>query len=99
MTNERILSIACLWDIAIKIRTGKLTPLAPYDEAVIRELMTQNQIMLLDIKVSHTAVIATLPLHHRDPFDRMLIAQSLVDGIPILSADPMFDLYGVERNW
>lgn len=54
---------------------------------------------LLPISVSHTAQVVDLPFHHRDPFDRLIIAQSLVEGIPLVSSDDMFDHYGVERIW
>ncbi len=58
-----------------------------------------NDITLLDITISHTLRVATLPFHHRDPFDRLLIAQSLVEGIPIIGVDSGFDAYGVNRLW
>ncbi|WP_375514539.1 type II toxin-antitoxin system VapC family toxin [uncultured Nostoc sp.] len=58
-----------------------------------------NDFSLLDIKINHVAVVATLPLHHRDPFDRILIAQTLVEKIPILSADKIFDSYPIRRVW
>jgi PIN domain nuclease of toxin-antitoxin system len=54
---------------------------------------------LLEIKIDRINVVATLPLHHRDPFDRLLIAQSIVEQIPILSADSAFDAYPINRLW
>jgi PIN domain nuclease of toxin-antitoxin system len=54
---------------------------------------------VLTIELRHLAPIATLPPHHRDPFDRLLIAQAMVEGVPILSADAAFDAYGVTRLW
>ncbi|MEH1902313.1 MAG: hypothetical protein V7L04_13070 [Nostoc sp.] len=54
---------------------------------------------LLDIKISHVTIVATLPLHHRDPFDRILIAQSVVENIPVLSAEKIFDAYPISRIW
>ena len=61
--------------------------------------MSINSISLLPITLEHAALISTLPLHHRDPFDRMLVAQSLTEGMPIISADPALDAYGVVRFW
>jgi PIN domain nuclease of toxin-antitoxin system len=61
--------------------------------------LERNRIDLLNITVAHTIRTASLPFHHRDPFDRMLIAQSLTESIPIVSGDAVFDLYGVIRLW
>jgi PIN domain nuclease of toxin-antitoxin system len=59
----------------------------------------QNGFDILPIELSHTGVIATLPFHHRDPFDRLLIAQAMVEQIAIVSIDPAFDAYAVKRLW
>jgi PIN domain nuclease of toxin-antitoxin system len=91
-------SAAACWEIAVKISIGKLTLADPYDVFMRRE-MTANRLLLLPIELAHTTVTATLPLHHRDPFDRMLVAQSLVERFPLVSADPVFDRYGVTRLW
>ncbi|MEH2163893.1 MAG: type II toxin-antitoxin system VapC family toxin [Nostoc sp.] len=96
--NEILLSIASLWEIAIKQNLGKLSFNQPL-EIFITQQLKLNDFRLLDIKISHVAVVATLPLHHRDPFDRILIAQSIVGNIPILSADKIFDAYPIERLW
>jgi PIN domain nuclease of toxin-antitoxin system len=61
--------------------------------------IAENGLRLLPIAVRHALGVATLPLHHRDPFDRMLVAQALVEGVPILSADRELDRYGIERLW
>jgi PIN domain nuclease of toxin-antitoxin system len=58
-----------------------------------------NGIELLPIKLDHIAVVSSLPLHHRDPFDRLLIAQSVGENIPLLSADEIFDAYPIQRVW
>jgi PIN domain nuclease of toxin-antitoxin system len=58
-----------------------------------------NELAILPLEVAHSAAIITLPFHHKDPFDRLLIAQSLVETIPIVSADVIFDAYGVTRLW
>ncbi|MEH1870452.1 type II toxin-antitoxin system VapC family toxin [Nostoc sp.] len=96
--NEILLSIASLWEIAIKQNLGKLSFNQPF-EIFITQQLNLNDFRLLDIKISHVTVVATLPLHHRDPFDRILIAQSVVENIPILSADKIFDAYPIRRVW
>lgn len=93
-----LLSIASLWEIAIKLRLGKLTVEMP-TEVLMTQQLTRNDIDVLPITVAHLLVVSTLPLHHRDPFDRLLIAQAIVEQIPIVSADPAFDAYPVQRLW
>ncbi|HEX5439822.1 MAG TPA: type II toxin-antitoxin system VapC family toxin [Ktedonobacterales bacterium] len=97
-TNEIILSVASLWEMAIKISLGKLTIGGPFD-TFITEQLALNSIGLLSITLAHTAAVAMLPFHHRDPFDRLLIAQSQVDSVPIVSRDAVLDTYGVVRMW
>ena len=96
--NEILLSIASLWEIAIKQNLGKLSFNQPF-EIFITQQLNLNDFRLLDIKISHVTVVATLLLHHRDPFDRILIAQSIVENTPILSADKIFDAYPIRRIW
>ncbi|AUX44206.1 uncharacterized protein SOCE26_056700 [Sorangium cellulosum] len=82
--------------MAIKVSLGKLT--VPGDiEVFIKEHMMMNDIALLDISLRHVARVSCLPFHHRDPFDRLMIAQALVEDIPIVSQDIAFDAYGVKR--
>ena len=68
-------------------------------EASFADRMQRSGIALLPITLAHIARLSILPLYHRDPFDRMLIAQSLTEGIRIISADAAFDAYGVTRLW
>ena len=63
------------------------------------EQLTRNDIDVLPITVAHLVTVSTLPLHHRDPFDRLLIAQAMVEQMPMVSADPAFDAYPVQRLW
>lgn len=70
----------------------------PFQEFIESQL-TQNQFRILPIEPRHAAMLTVMPLHHRDPFDRMLIAQSLSERIPIASADAEFDRYGLNRMW
>ena len=96
--NEIFLSVASLWEMAIKISLGKLGLSEPYEVFIATQLQL-NQIGLLDISFSHTVRVTKLPFHHRDPFDRLLNAQSLVEDIPIVSIDAKLDDYGVRRIW
>ena len=94
----RLISAGTIWEIAIKVRLGRLPLAMPYrqwiDQAIADQCLT-----LLDIQLDHTECLTTLPFHHRDPFDRLLAAQSLVEKIPLVSGDPVFDAYGVQRIW
>jgi PIN domain nuclease of toxin-antitoxin system len=96
--NERLLSVASLWEVAIKVSLGKLTISAPFDELIPAQLKL-NGIDLLSIKVDHLSALTTLPFHHRDPFDRLIIAQAMVERLPVISIDAGFDTYGVTRDW
>ena len=90
-------SPASIWEIAIKISIGKYTLSEPFATFWDRQLR-DNEFTLLPITVSQTERIITLPFHHRDPFDRLIIAQSLVEAIPVVSSDTIFDSYGVVIN-
>jgi PIN domain nuclease of toxin-antitoxin system len=96
--NKILLSTASVWEMAIKQSTGKLNFHLPF-EVFIKQQLSLNDFNLLNINLDHLAVVATLPFHHRDPFYRLLIAQSLVEKIPILSVDSAFDAYPIERLW
>jgi PIN domain nuclease of toxin-antitoxin system len=91
-------SVASLWEIAIKVSVGKLTMPRPIDEFIPQQIAA-NDIEILPIEFSHIAAISTLPFHHRDPFDRLLIAQSMIENVAIVSADSIFDSYGIHREW
>lgn len=94
--NEILLSIASIWEMAIKHSSGKLSFGMPF-ELFIEQQLSVNTIELLNINLDHINVVASLPFHHRDPFDRLLIAQAMVEQLPILSADSVFDTYPIER--
>jgi PIN domain nuclease of toxin-antitoxin system len=91
------LSIASLWEIAIKLNLGKLSLQRSY-ETIGRELEASD-ILFLPISFADTVQIRHLPLHHRDPFDRLLIAQAINHNLPIISADTAFDAYSIQRQW
>jgi len=96
--NNRYLSVASLWEIAIKVSIDKLELSEPF-ETLILEQLAENGIELLDISVEHTALIASMPFHHRDPFDRLIAAQAKVEQMTLISADEVFDEYEVNRLW
>ena len=93
--NELLLSAASAWEIAIKQAVGKLQlPESP--EEYIPPLMIQTAITPLAVNHRHASRVASLPTHHRDPFDRILIAQAQIEELPILTADRTFRRYDVD---
>jgi PIN domain nuclease of toxin-antitoxin system len=96
--NNVEVSPASYWEIAIKIRLGKYALPEPYQAFMEREI-AENDFRILPIEPKHTALLTTMPLHHKDPFDRLLVAQASVEGIPMVSADTQLDAYGVARIW
>ncbi|MEB3293320.1 MAG: type II toxin-antitoxin system VapC family toxin [Synechococcales bacterium] len=95
---DLLLSTASLWEIAIKVNLQKLTLPAPYEFFIPRQIQV-NRIEILPIQISHLAVAVKLPLHHRDPFDRLLISQAIAEQMSIISIDQTFDRYAVDRLW
>ena len=96
--NELWLSPASYWEIAIKVSIGKLTLAAPFEDFMSR-IVAQNGLIILPILVKHCSVLVGLEYHHRDPFDRLLIAQAMSEDIPVVSSDEQFDAYPVTRLW
>jgi PIN domain nuclease of toxin-antitoxin system len=96
--NPMFVSVASLWEIAIKNGLGKLSLDRPFDELIPEQLKGQ-QIGVLGIELQHLAQLVRLPQHHRDPFDRLIAARALTEGIPVISVDPALDAYGVQRLW
>jgi PIN domain nuclease of toxin-antitoxin system len=92
------LSIASCWELAIKVASERIQFDRPIAQFLAEEL-TANTISLLPIEFRHAMRVASLPLHHRDPFDRLLIAQALEENLAIVSIDRNFDAYGIERIW
>jgi PIN domain nuclease of toxin-antitoxin system len=96
--NPMLVSIGSLWEIAIKYGNGKLTLDRPYAEFISEQLQRQ-QIGVLGIELPHLAELVRLPQHHRDPFDRLIVAQAIAEGLPVISVDQALDPYGVQRLW
>ena len=97
-TNDVFVSPATYWEIAIKVGKKKLDLLASYDDFMSRGIQG-NDFDILPIETRHTSLLTSMPMHHNDPFDRLLIAQSLVEQMPIVSVDTAFDSYGAVRLW
>lgn len=97
-TNEKLVSPVSYWEIAIKISIKKYALSQPY-EVFMTEAIDKNGFSYLHVLPKHTAALITLPFHHKDPFDRLLVAQALVESIPIISNDTAMDAYGITRHW
>jgi PIN domain nuclease of toxin-antitoxin system len=96
--NDCFVSLASAWEIAIKVSLGKLRIAGALDR-FLPEQLAANGFQALAIDLKHTARVATLPFHHRDPFDRLLVAQALQEELAVVTADPVFAKYGVKRIW
>ena len=96
--NELFLSAAAGWEITIKVQIGRLK-LSDEPQRFIPEQMRINSIKSLPIQMAHVLHVFTLPYHHRDPFDRLLVAQAQLEGLPILSSDPEIEKYQTEVIW
>jgi PIN domain nuclease of toxin-antitoxin system len=84
--------------MANKVSLGKLTLSEPFYDLIPKQL-NLNGIGLLNITIDHVSLVATLPFHHRDPFDRLLIAQAITEKMSVVSIDVAFDTYGITRLW
>jgi len=96
-SNELLISIATPWELAIKTNSGKIDASRLLGD--IEQGLLGSQVELLQTETRHAIRAGLLYLHHRDPFDRLIIAQSLDLKIPIVSNNRVFDLYGVQRIW
>ena len=96
--NDILLSPASYWEIAIKVSIGKYQIPGNFETWMEHQIQV-NELEILPIKVAHAAAIVTLPFHHKDPFDRLLVAQALTEKIPIVSVDAVLDNYTITRYW
>jgi PIN domain nuclease of toxin-antitoxin system len=96
--NELLLSAATIWEIAIKVGLGKLSLSMPY-RAWMTQAIRDIQASVLPITVEYADVQAALPRHHGDPFDRLLVAQAIVEQLTLVSGDAVFESYGIQREW
>ena len=96
--NTVLLSVASVWEIQIKLQLGKLRLNLPLGEVIESQRQT-NYIELLPITLTHVLTLESLPTHHKDPFDRLLIAQANAESAVLISGDPMFAKYPVKLVW
>lgn len=96
--NDLLLSAASIWEIAIKVGIKKLTLSLPYGPWMTKAIGDLG-LAIVPITIYYADAQASLPHHHGDPFDRLIIAQSLVESVPIVSSDAQFDSYGITRIW
>jgi PIN domain nuclease of toxin-antitoxin system len=98
-SNEVYFSAVSGWEIAIKVRLGRLCIAGNDPEAFVAQQVTINKLRVLPIHLSHALKTYSLPDHHRDPFDRLLVAQSTIEALPLLSADQRLAEYRVRLIW
>ncbi|MCU0482026.1 MAG: type II toxin-antitoxin system VapC family toxin [Anaerolineae bacterium] len=96
--SEIYLSIASIWKMAIKVSLGKLAMPLSFIDFLMQEIH-ENEIVLLGIKTEHIKGILNMPFHHRDPFDRLIIAQAMYENLTIIGNDVAFNHYGVKMWW
>jgi PIN domain nuclease of toxin-antitoxin system len=96
--NELLISAGTVWELSIKTGLGKLTLSLSFRHWMDKAI-GDLRLALLPITLDHAERLTSLPPHHRDPFDRLLVAQSLVEAIPLVSADVIFEQYGINRVW
>jgi PIN domain nuclease of toxin-antitoxin system len=96
--HAKLVSPASYWEIAIKISKKKYSLTKPF-EVSMREAIDLNGFGYLHIEPRHAALLTDMPFHHKDPFDRLIVAQALAEGMTVLSADSQLDPYGVTRLW
>jgi PIN domain nuclease of toxin-antitoxin system len=97
-STDLSLSLASAWEILIKVQSGKMKfprPAGPY----LLSRLAENRIKILPMKIDHLLALERLPMYHRDPFDRMLIAQSVAENLPVITADSWFKHYPVQVIW
>ncbi|MBL0346880.1 type II toxin-antitoxin system VapC family toxin [Candidatus Villigracilis affinis] len=95
--NTLVLSVASIWEMQIKIQLGKLQIKIPLEEMISQQ--QKNGIEILPVEASHIFAVESLPNHHKDPFDRLIIAQAIVEDAILISADPLISQYPVGVEW
>ena len=95
--NKCLISVASLWEIAIKHSSGKLDLNMPFNE--LQNLLTISAIEILPVKFEHLLVLNRMPLHHNDPFDRIIISQSIHEELTVLSKDKLLHIYPISIYW
>jgi len=98
MDNDLLISIASLWETAIKAGIGKLELLRPFEQLIPDEIR-KHEINILPISLNHLYEMMKLEFHHRDPFDRIIIAQGIAEDLPVITSDGIFRKYSIEIIW
>ncbi len=98
INHQKLISLASVWEMGIKQSQSKLTLFLPLEDYITDKIKLED-FDLLPIQLNHLGLIYTLPLYHKDPFDRLLITQAMTENIPILSRDVAFDNYNIQRIW
>lgn len=96
--SDLLISPASYWEMAIKVSTGKMILVKPLLE-FMDDHLSANDIDILPVEVRHADHVSRMPFYHKDPFDRLIAAQSLVEKLPVISVDSVLDQYGVTRFW
>jgi len=96
--NQLLLSVASVWEMQIKLQLGKLTIRIPLADVITHQQQTNN-VDIVPITLTHVLTLDGLPSYHKDPFDRLIIAQAMVEGIAVISNDPMFAHYPIKLIW
>ena len=96
--NDLLLSAGSIWEIGIKIGLGKLRLNQPFKDWMNQAISDLN-VTILPLSVDYVDAQSNLPKHHGDPFDRLIVAQAIVEQVPVVSADPNLDAYGITRIW
>ena len=96
--NSKTVSVVSLWEIAIKASIGKLILTTPFDRLFPNQIHS-NGFKLMPIEAEHLSAVINLPFHHRDPFDRLLIAQAIEENLTVVTSDDIFDSYSIKRIW
>lgn len=97
-SNQLFLSVASVWELQIKIKLGKFSFSDIFENVIIQEQQANN-LQILPVELSHALYLENLPLHHKDPFDRLLISQAIVENMTLVSADASFANYQVNLLW
>jgi PIN domain nuclease of toxin-antitoxin system len=97
-SGKQLLSVASVWEMQIKLQLGKLRLQLPLVEVIEGQRQT-NGVEMLPIRLEHVLALETLPPHHKDPFDRLLIAQAQVEDVVLVSGDPVFTRYPIKVIW
>ena len=96
--NRLILSVVSVWEMQIKAQLGKMKLSLPLKD-LIESQQQANELEILPVRIEHVFELDNLPLHHKDPFDRLLLAQSIVENATIVSIDPRLSAYSVSLLW